>query len=104
MIRRFVQSLAVIFMSFAAFRHFEGRIGVAVFDTYWREVLFGVVAVTAAWFFAVTQSLRPVVAIFAAIAFYVLAHLENPSAASFLAALDDMTARVLTGIDRFRQG
>lgn len=104
MILRTFQILAVVFMAFIVFLHFGQTAVAEVFEARWREILFGLVGVTAGWLFAVTQSLRPVVAIFAAAAFFVIASLEEPSAASFLAALDGITSRVLTGVDVLGRG
>ncbi len=101
---RTLQILAVLFMAFVAFRHYGQGAANNVFAIYWREILFAIVGVAAAWLFFVTHALRPVVAIFAAAAFYMIASLDAPSAASFLAALDGISARVLGGVDAFRQG
>ena len=100
MILRAIQFLSVVFMAFVIFLHYGEDAVADLFAARWREILFGLVGVTAGWLFAVTQSLRPVVAIFAAIAFFVIAGLEDPSAASFLAAIEGLADRVLEGVDR----
>ena len=111
MLRRLFQLAAVVFMMGVATLHvmqngtpdaFKG------FDdflqTYWREVAFAVIAVLAAVLFLVTHRLRPVVVVFAAIGFFLIATMNDPSPAAFMAALDGLTATVLTGIDGFREG
>ncbi len=61
---RLVQILALGFLIAVAALHFAtvGFVDMAgsVFETYWRETLFGGVAVIAAWLFVVTHALRPV--------------------------------------------
>lgn len=104
MILRAIQFLSVVFMAFVVFLHYGERAVADLFMAHWREVLFGLVGVTAGWLFAVTHSLRPVVAIFAAIGFFIIASLEEPSTASLLAAIEGLTTRVLEGVERLGLG
>ena len=104
MVRGLIQALAVAFMIFVVSRYVIRSFGVGFIDVYWREVSFAFVSVVAAWLFVVTQSLRPVVAVFAAIAFFVVAKTHEPSTANFFAVLDALSDRILTGIQVLRQG
>ena len=108
MVLRLVQILALGFLIAVAALHFAtvGFVDVAgsVFEAHWRETLFGCVAVIAAWLFVITHGLRPVVAIFAAAAFFVVALMDEPSTDSLLATIDGITERALAGIEGFREG
>ena len=101
---RILQILAVIFMAYVIAQHYGRETTGLLLEIYWREALFAVVGVTAAWLFAVTHFLRPVVAVFAAAAFFVIASLDDPSAAGFLAALDGIAEKVLAGVSSLQQG
>ena len=104
MIRRMFQFLAVCSLAALSFMYLYEEGVFSVFSTYWRETLFAGVGMTAGWLFAVTQGLRPVVAIFAAAAFFVMAKMEDPSGAGFVAALDEIGAKVLAVADGFNLG
>lgn len=95
MIRRFFQFWSVLFMSFVVLRYVADHAQYGFARDYWQEIYFVIIAVTTAWLIAVTRSLRPVVVLFAAAGFFVIAMMEDPSGASFLAALDDIGDRVL---------
>ena len=102
MVRRSLQSLAIGFITFVVIRYVVQNFDQTVLDTYRREISFGIVSVVTAYLFAIARTLRPVVALFAAIAFFGIAKLDTLSAANFFAALDEMTDRVLSGITVIR--
>ena len=105
MILRAFQLLALCFLIAVAALHVvqNGLVSLdGVFDAYWREVFFALTACATAWLFLITRILRPVVAIFAAGAFFVIAVMDEPSPDAFMTALDGLTDTVLEGIDDFR--
>ena len=104
MIRRIAQFLAVCIMAALSLMYLYQEGYVSVFSTYWRETLFACVGMLSGWLFAVTHGLRPVVAIFAAAAFFVIAIMEEPSATSLLATLDGIGAKVLAVKDSLDWG
>ena len=104
MFLRVTQLLVVAVLLFILFQQDEIETPVVYWNDYWREILFGLVAICASWLFFVTQSLRPVVAIFATCTFFVIAKLEEPSAASFFAALDGIKAHVFEKFDGLEFG
>ena len=104
MIRRIAQFLAVCAMAALSLMYLFQEGYASVFTTYWRETLFAGVGMISGWLFAVTHGLRPVVAIFAAGAFFAIAMMEEPSTASLLAALDGIGAKVLAVKDSFNLG
>ena len=99
MILRFFQFWSVLFLSYLFLVYVSAHADVGLAKDHWKEIYFVIIAVTTAWLFAVTQSLRPVVALFAAGAFFVIAMMADPSGASFLATLDDIGDRVLAAVD-----
>lgn len=104
MVRTIVQTLAATFMAFVLFLYVSRNLDVTFLETYWREVSFASICVITAWLIAVTDALRPVVALFATIAFFVVAKIEEPSTANALAVLDGLAERILTGIQISKQG
>ena len=96
MILRFLQFWSVLTTGYLLLRYASEQADFGWVATYWRELYFIIIAVTTAWLFVVTQSLRPVVALFAAAGFVVIALMDEPTGASFLATVDGMAARVLT--------
>ena len=96
MIRRFAQFWAILFMSFVMLRYVSENAQFGLALRYWQEIYFVIIAVTMAWLLVVTRSLRPVVALFAGVGFCLVALMEDPSGASFLAALDDIGDRIAT--------
>lgn len=104
MFRRIIQFLAVCIMVVLTVVYLFEEGYFAVLSVYWRETLFASVGIMAGWLFAVTHGLRPVVAIFAATAFFVIAKMDDPSGESILAAIEGIGDRVLAVADEFTQG
>ncbi len=104
MVRRLFQALAVFFMILVLFRYVSWNFDALFLEIYWREISFGLISIVAAWMFKVTHTLRPVIAVFATLAFLVIAKLDQPSTANLVAVLDGMSARILTGIQLFSRG
>lgn len=104
MIRRTIQFLAVCAMAALTVMYLLQHGYFSVFSTYWRETLFAALGLAAGWMFAVTQALRPVVAIFAAAAFFLVAKMEEPTGASLVATLGGIGDRVLALADALPLG
>lgn len=111
MLLRLIQVIASLFLLAVAALHVAQADHQAMLETVqpvlskqWRAVYFGLVAVAAAWLLLVTQTLRPVVVMFAGFGFLIIAMMEDPGASSFWAAFDNLTESMLNGAMRIGQG
>ncbi len=104
MILRIAQLFAVCIMAVLSVMYLVQQGYFSVLSDYWRESMFAAIGVLSGWLFAITHGLRPVVAIFAATGFFLIAKMEDPSGASLVTALEGIGDRMLAVADGFTKG